>query len=115
MRVEPTEAPRDNTPYLPPKSKNAKALRLENEASDRMWELLLREKALDDLRAEEHEALFEQSRKADEEYHEISEGLLNLTFEDSKLTMAHGARIEKRSVWLDHTGPAVTKNHHKQG
>ena len=36
-RMEPTEAPRDKTPYHPPQEKVAKTLRLEDEASDAMW------------------------------------------------------------------------------
>ena len=64
-RLEPTEAPRDAEPYLPPKGKKAKALRLENEASDRMWELLLVDDKLNDLKhVKEQAALLAGSAEA---------------------------------------------------
>ena len=113
-RVEPMEAPRDSAPYLPPKSQNAKALRLEGEASNRMWQLLLKDEELDDLRAAQHTALLEQSREkagslptADE----ISEDLLRFCFSDDSDIRMDGQRIEKSNVWVEHRGPG-RKGHH---
>ena len=107
-RVEPTEAPRDTEPYLPPASKQAKALRLENEASDRMWQLLLRDDEINELKvATEHAARLKETKEAGEDTSipsadEITDSLLKIHLEDK---WTEGSRLCHSKVWLEHDGP----------
>ena len=115
QRLEPTEAPRDTQPYIPPKSKNAKALRLEDEASDRMWTLLLSDDHINELKhADEQAELICQADSAKLDRMstaaDITEPLLKLRLDDDK--WMEGSRLQHGTVWVDTKGPGY-KGHTK--
>ena len=104
-RVEPQEAPRDKEPLLP--GKEHKAIRLENDASDRMWKILLDKDAMHDEEQEVFHAEELKQRKEEAEEVELAENI-----EDSLLKVhmasAHmeGNKLVMGSIWVDYQGPA---------
>ena len=110
QRVEPTEAPRDVEPCMPRSGRNEKALRLEGEASDRMWQLLLDDDEINSLKeATEHGKLLAVQRgPKDEEIplaEDIEDSLLKLHMADEYM---EGNRICRSRIWVDTKGPGLT-------
>ena len=108
-RVEPTEAPRDQEPYIPPASQRPKKLRLEREASDRMWELLLCDDEINELKeATEHGKNLAASKSSDAEAmmqaDDIADALLKIHMDDEYV---EGNRLCKSRIWVDTKGPAI--------
>ena len=114
QRVEPTEPPRDEAPVLIHASKRPRALRLEDEASNRMWELLLKDDEINFLQEKtKHEEIMEHIKESSTSMasdlpkaEDITDPLLKLLVED-KYSEESG-RITHTKVWVDTKGPGLT-------
>ena len=105
-RLEPTEAPRDVEPYKPPKERLHKVLRLEDDASDRMWNILLRDDELNKMEEATEKATFDQARQSVkmDSAEEITDKVLKLHLDDSWVD--EKGRLQHSKLFVDHTGPA---------
>ena len=108
-RLEPTEAPRDKSPYLPPDAKRHKAIRLEGEAANRMWELLLKDDEINELKESAEQArIMQQAMTAKGDAlptaDEITDDLLKVHLSDKFMD---GNRVVNAKVWLDTKGPGL--------
>ena len=102
--MEPQDAPRDEAPFLP--KETPMSLRLENEASDRMWSLLLETDNMEGINyAEERVKIISsgiaeaQERALPTPIPEVAERIIN------QPAYENGPRIEKDNILAEHTRP----------
>ena len=107
-RMEPTEAPRDKTPYHPPQEKVSKTLRLEKEASDKMWVLLLGDEQLNAVETvaqkdEIHEVGAKLRENTAREAAALNDEVIRKKMEES---WKEGDRVVRPNVYIDPAGAA---------
>ena len=96
----------DEEPYTAPKEKMHKVLRLEGEASDRMWRILLNDDEFNKTEQEVEKTEFEATKEyvMMDSANDIADDMLKLHLSDS--WMDENGRLQHGKVWVDTKGPA---------